>query len=246
MNKDFSNLDSEHEIFESAGFLEASSIPEVDLELIFEDHRKAAGTVAWLPALTSIAYLEAVSPNGGEHGTGWFLTPRIVITAAHILFPDGKPVSHAVVTPGSNGPAVRPFGSFQSSVFAAAKGWLADQDPRADVAAIRLTKPVPVTPLQPAALSDNDLKNGEFIMAGYPSDKPPGTLWGMQGPILKGNAFLLHHKLAVRGGQSGGPLFRWVGDAQQVVGIQSGSDNYNRAIRIHSDLLKLFTQWAAS
>jgi glutamyl endopeptidase len=237
----------EQQIFESAGFIDAATpIPHAGPAIVFVDKRMQAGTVSWLPPLTSIAQVEAFSVHGSERGTGWFLTPQIVITAAHLLYPDpgGNPVAHAVITPGLNGPHVKPLGSPKSSMFAAPQGWLQNQDPRADFAAIKLPQPLGVNPFQPADLSDKELKEGQFILAGYPVDKAPGTMWGMEGPLLQGNKFVVHHKIAVRHGQSGGPLFRWIGGDQQVIGIQSGSDNFNRAIRIHADVLKLFKQWA--
>jgi V8-like Glu-specific endopeptidase len=115
----------------------------------------------------------------GSTGTGTLIAPQVVITAGHVLSNGGAPVASVRVTPGADfsagSAARRQPGRPGSQLVPAARIRL---HPRRDVALAILPRafasPSRFMLLQPRG----DRETADLLtVAGYPCDKPLGTLW---------------------------------------------------------------------
>ena len=144
-------------------------------------------------------------------GTGWFISPRTLITAGHCVYikNSGIPnrdgwVRTIQVMPGRN-ESTLPFGSATSSHFWTVKGWADSGDENYDYGAIIIPTPLGATvgTLGFAAYADGELANTVANVTGYPGDKPPGTLWYDTKTLATVTPTKVFYDIDTAGGQSG-------------------------------------------
>jgi V8-like Glu-specific endopeptidase len=182
-------------------------------------------------------------------GTGWLAGPRLVVTAGHCVFmrTRGGWARSIEVIPGRNG-AVRPFGSAISSNFRSVAGWTLSNDRRFDYGAIILP------PNQAygnqlgcfgfANLSDASLANLLVNTAGYPGDKPAGTMWWHARRITRVEPRVFYYNIDTAGGQSGSAVWRLINGRRQAVGIHTnGALTGNSATRITQPVYNNLQSW---
>ena len=97
---------------------------EVMEVVIGPDDRTQVGNTNEFP-WRAIASLLITAANGSQWiGTGWFVGPRILMTAGHVVYmaDQGGWCSQITVIPGRNG-ADEPFGRVTTSQFKSVSGW---------------------------------------------------------------------------------------------------------------------------
>jgi V8-like Glu-specific endopeptidase len=167
-------------------------------------------------------------------GTGFLVGPRVVLTAAHLMYGEGYGwVKTAIVTPCG---ILQPYGHSLVQApgsFITNKEWVNSggaqtplEGPTYDYGAIILPQSFgdnfnyfTVS----SGHSDKDYESIEVFLAGYPSDKVPfGTLWSDNGKISAVDTTQLHYKLGDATGDSGSPLFYQDNDGNySVLGIHT-------------------------
>ena len=151
----------------------------------------------------------------GHRASGTLIAPQVVLTARHVFH--GNPIT---VTPAADlGAATaalqRPFGS---QVVPTAR-WR--PHPSLDIGLLFLPRAFPHRQfmlLQPRTAA-NSLTT--LTVAGYPGDKPVGTLWAQSDRILQVTATELQYRIDTAHGQSGAPV--WL----------LGNDNYRILLGVH-------------
>jgi glutamyl endopeptidase len=190
-------------------------------------------------------------------GTGWFIGPYTLITAAHAVYPREVGVytgwaSDIEVIPASNGGNPAPYGSYHSNRFFCPTGWQTDGDVGLDYAAILLTQGLgnQVGTLGYATYSDEDLLQSLANLAGYPVDPPDGqsprgTLWYGAGAVSHVDDSFVYYSLDTRPGQSGSSVYRNIGDRSYSVAIHiaAGGDT-DRGLRIIEPVYQNLQNWA--
>jgi V8-like Glu-specific endopeptidase len=192
-------------------------------------------------------------------GTGWFISPRTLITAGHVVHIKHSPVPgrngwvrRIEVIPGRN-EVHRPFGSAISTEFHSVTGWTENGDAEYDYGAIVLPETQPLGNqtgwIGYAAYTDAELLSAHLNIAGYPGDKPDGTQWydhRMTDSVTERKVF---YQADTAGGQSGSAVYRIVGDNRFSVGIHAygvgGGFTSNSATRINSRRFDNLTAWSA-
>jgi V8-like Glu-specific endopeptidase len=193
-----------------------------------------------------ICHLAITARNGATFlGTGFLIGPRTVATAGHCVHMPGQGdwVEQVVVTPGRDASA-RPFGAVVSTVFRAAAGWMDGGDRGNDYGAVFLPEGFDAAPSGACdldALDDAALHGARLNLAGYPGDKPSGTLWyqGRRAAALDPGTILYSGGAA--GGTSGAPVWLAKGGTRVVVGIHAGGDG--SAVRVTRPVLDDFLAW---
>jgi glutamyl endopeptidase len=189
-------------------------------------------------------------PNGaGARGTGWFIGPKTVMTAGHVVYSaaNGGWARRIEVIPGMDG-ASRPFGSQVGTSFRSVVGWTSSGNPEYDYGAIILpnnTLGNTVGWFGFANLSDSQLQNLYVNNAGYPGDKPFGTLWFNGGAITQVTARRLYYMIDTAGGQSGSAVWRLLNGLRHAVGIHGYGGCPNKAVRIIAPVYNNMLAWKA-
>lgn len=187
-------------------------------------------------------------------GTGWFISPRTLITAGHCVFvknsnvpgQDGW-VRSITVAPGRNA-AETPFGELTSTSFRTVRGWADDGDRERDYGAIILPEPVrsDVGWLGYGVYPDDDLAESTVNVAGYPTDQPRGTLWYGHHRVARVRPNKLTYDIDTFGGQSGAAVYRIVDGQRYAVAVHAyGGATTNSGTRITAPVFANFRAWTA-
>lgn len=146
--------------------------PREFLSTIGEENRERR-TDTELSPLSMICSVTATDGIGTSNGTGWLVSPRVVVTAAHVLCntDENFQATSAIIRPGRE-VGKEPFGAFQVHP----KDWMLATDydgsgPAASDFAVILLGPEPSSPLGffgVGALSDAALADRLVIIGGYP------------------------------------------------------------------------------
>lgn len=195
-------------------------------------------------------------PVARVHGTGWLAGPRTVVTAGHCVYHrDFGWARRVEVYVGRDGTGRQ--STHVADDLHAVAGWTEGQRPEYDYGAVRLAEPVRGGGcFRWAALPDDRLRALAFsYLAGYPSDRPAGTLWVATGRLAGVRDRTLRYPMASAGGQSGGPVFFRSGADRVAVGIHAygpadktavapRADLANLAVRITPDVAANLDVWA--
>jgi glutamyl endopeptidase len=199
----------------------------------------------------SIGLIDIDLGNQKAGCTGTVIGPRHVVTAAHCVLEKGELVKNISFSPGySKGGFFRssaPFGKFKASKIVYNKEFLKVRGPRNDLALLIFEENFTVPALPIAVAGPN---NFDIAIAGYPGDKPFGTLWEAQGQRLsneEGEA-LPTYQLDTYGGQSGSAVRMVIDDIESVVGVHSSgvrslSSPYNEALFFTEADLEMINIW---
>lgn len=188
--------------------------------------------------------LYITAANGGSYiGTGFFISPRCVITSGHVVHSKNGWAKSIKVVPGLNG-TTAPFGSSASSRFFSVTGWTRDKNSDYDHGAIIL----PDTKLYNRIRGYMGFRqvNGLPLLqnSGYPGDKTPSThQWFNAGRATKNTGPKFEYLIDTYGGQSGGPVMVKVGTSSVAVGVHGYGGCPNACIRAQGYVLQRWSEW---
>lgn len=198
----------------------------------------------------AICSLEITAADGSRWiGTGWFTSPRTVVTAGHCVFMGSRGgwVRSIRVIPGRSG-MVQPYGSVVGSQLRSVRGWTEQGQRTHDYGAIVL--PAGLAPGNSVGwfgftnLSDASLDQLTVNLSGYPGDKPTGTQWFHSLRIKHVDPSVLTYDIDTAGGQSGAPVWRLLDGQRHVIGIHTnGATSGNSATRITQPVFDNMTRW---
>ncbi len=142
--------------------------------------------------------------NSNWIGTGWFISPNVLITAGHVVHINGSGVpgrdgwvNQIRVIPGRDG-NTKPYGEATSGTFYSVRGWTEHGNPEYDYGAIILDTPLGNRTgwFGFGTYSDNDLENvtGEHLgLPGRQAERHP-VVRGPQGRLGRAAQGLLRHR----------------------------------------------------
>jgi len=204
---------------------------------------------------SAVASLLITARDGSQWlGTGWFIGPRTLLTAGHCVYITNSPISgrngwvlSIQVLPGRNGTAL-PFGSATATTFWTVRGWAEQGDENYDYGAIILPGPLStgtdVGSFGFAVLPDDELSTHVLNIAGYPGDKPPGTLWYDSHKTASVTSSKVFYDIDTMGGQSGAPVYVIEGDRRIGVAVHAyGGPTTNSGTRISSAVFENVQAW---
>ena len=203
-----------------------------------------------------ICSLLITANTGAQYiGTGWLVSPRVVLTAGHCVFmsDEGGWVSQIEVIPGRN-EAARPFGSAISREVRSVTGWTQDNDSNYDYGAILLPTDKRYGDqlgwFGYASRNDDYLEGLTLNLAGYPGDGGKtgidGTQWYHSRTVRDVLDKQITYEIDTVGGQSGAPVWELASNGSRYgVAIHTFGDTLNNGgTRITGDVFDNIVHWA--
>jgi V8-like Glu-specific endopeptidase len=227
--------------------------PGAMVESVIErDDRVRIANTSVYPWRATASLLITAADNSQWIGTGWFISPRTLVTAGHCVFIKGSGVpgrdgwvKRIVVMPGRNGSSL-PYGSVTATSFRSVTGWTANGNHEFDYGVIILP-----TPLGNSTgwfgfgnYTDADLLASVGNITGYPGDKPTGTMWYDARRIASVSSRKVHYAIDTAGGQSGAAVYRVVNGNRFAFGIHAyGGTTTNSGTRINAQVFANLNAW---
>jgi glutamyl endopeptidase len=223
--------------------------------VIGTDERVQIQDTTKLPWRLNASLLITAADNSQWIGTAWFISPRTLVTAGHCVFinhsnvpgRDGF-VKKIQVMPGRNGSQV-PFGGVTATEFWTVKGWAENGLETFDYGAIILPAAFPqnIGHFGFGVFEDATLLGAVANVAGYPGDKPSGTLWYDQRQIANVNPDKVFYAADTAGGQSGACVYIVRNGKRFGVAVHAyGGATANSGTRISSQVFANLTSWKRS
>lgn len=220
------------------------------------DNRVQITNTSVYPWRASASLLITAADNSQWIGTGWFIGPHTLMTAGHVVYIKGSGVpgrdgwvKNIRVMPGRNGTSL-PYGAVTSTNFRSVTGWTnsASGDESFDYGAIILPTNLGNTVgwFGFGVYSDADIVASDGNIAGYPGDKPSGTLWYDHHKIASVNTRKIYYDIDTYGGQSGSALYRIINGGRYAMGVHAyGGAVTNSATRIVQPVYNNMVAWKA-
>jgi V8-like Glu-specific endopeptidase len=222
--------------------------------IIGVDDRVRISPASAYPWRAIASLLITAADNSQWIGTGWFVSPRTLITAGHCVFIKGSGVpgrdgwvKRITVIPGRDASAM-PYGSAQSTSFRSVSGWTGSGNNEFDYGAIILPVPMggTVGTFGYASYPDAQLMGQTINVSGYPGDKPAGTHWFHANRVSATGPRKLWYLADTMGGQSGAPVWRIIDGKRIAVAIHAyGGATANHGTRINGEVIGNINGWRA-
>ncbi len=233
-----------------AGQASFGPLPPVAETVHGPDDRKQIGDPSVYPWRAQCSLFMTAADGSGWIGSGTFIGPRTVLTAGHCVFIKNSGVAgqdgwmrSIVVMPGRNGNNL-PYGSQTSSSFRSVTGWTNSGNQEYDYGVITLPVSFNVGWLGFWNYSDADLQATTGNIAGYPGDKPAGTLWYDSRRIAQVTPRKVYYDIDSAGGQSGSGVYRVDGNDRHVFAVHAyGGATTNSGTRLNGEVVTNLINW---
>ncbi len=205
-----------------------------------------------------IVRLTATKNGGGGQveGTGFFISKRCIITAAHNIFFEDGFAKQVEVTLSGKDKSAYPLGKAVATTLRCMKRYAEDRDnPVAgnygsdyDYGAVILPDDKLFDIIgsyfgyDTPCISDTGVE-----VAGYPTDswKKKGSQYKAEGEIKDRNDYQLYYTTDTEGGQSGSPVLIPRGGDYVVAGVHyRDSGKYNQAICVNEKVMAKWNEWS--
>lgn len=231
--------------------------PAADLRAITEsvlgtDERVRVQNTTQIPWRLNASLLITAADNSQWIGTGWFISPRTLVTAGHVVHikNSGRPgrdgfVKKIQVIPGRNGSQM-PFGALTSTEFFTVRGWADSGLENFDYGAIVLSASFPQNLgfFSFGTFDDATLLAATANISGYPGDKPTGTQWFDKRRVSSVKPEKVFYAADTAGGQSGACVYLIRNGERIGIAVHAyGGTTANSGTRISNEVFANLTNW---
>jgi V8-like Glu-specific endopeptidase len=207
--------------------------PEEDAELAVigpSDGRVQELNTSRFPWNTVVHLCRDFGSGGCAGCSGILIAPLKVLTAAHCLWSLKRKAAprRIFVIAGRRDRATMPYGAIGAQRYWVPQGFLRGPDRTAwDWGVIELPRPfarierfVPMRALADAELA-RLARAARVSVAGYPSDRPVGTMWRHNERLVRATAQRLFHTVDTCPGHSGSAILARLGPAPAIIGVHT-------------------------
>jgi len=220
------------------------------LEVVFGDDDRQIVTNIMESPWRKITALRILASDGRSFaGTGWFISPTVLITAGHCVYMPkaGGWAQKIEVIPALNG-SKKPFGSTTATRFDTNEEWIRKGNTLYDYGAIFLEKAISdkIGSFDFGAAPDSYFSDFEVSISGYPTDRSDGSQqYYHTRKVASAFPQQIFYEIDTFGGQSGGPI--WISpdnNTRIAIGIHTnGNISSNWGTRITPELFQNFKHW---
>ncbi|GAB3682128.1 hypothetical protein GCM10027589_52000 [Actinocorallia lasiicapitis] len=226
--------------------LDASSPAKLARNIIGADNRYQINPTNWWPA-SATGLVTFTMPNGQTAGcTAFLYAHNAIATAGKCVYMHDATYGHGwntnwVFYPARNG-STSPFGSCGYKHYRTSTSWVNNADEHYNWGGVELNCNVGVTAGYLGLRTTTASLTGTWTtLAGYPNDKPWGTLWAAQGSISSTSTYNLFYGIDTSG-QTGAALRD---NDTWAIGIHTvGTTSYNQGVRITQSIYNSLTNLA--
>jgi V8-like Glu-specific endopeptidase len=172
------------------------------------------------PPHAAVCHVEREHGDGRWSGcSGFVVAPNVIVTAGHCVYSAARArlglratPSRFRITPGRNGQTA-PFGTFGAVRWYGPASFVRSMNREADYGIVVLDRPLPaaVRPLRLLAPNEAQLRTVRarrlLHIAGFPGDKPPGTMWEHAERLDRHTATSLFYSVDTCPGHSGSAVW---------------------------------------
>lgn len=182
--------------------------------------------------------------RGTFRASGFFISPKCIITAGHCVYQNRAWAESIEVIPGDES-RTRPFGSATSTDFFAVEGWVNDENHEYDYGAVILENEdlfkvinsyFGYTPYTPSA---DDLHN-----SGYPHDHDSIQKHSFGKVLPEVNKSLIKYNIDTYSGNSGSPVFLNKNGQFIAVGVHTYGQCPNHAVKVTDEVISNWNNWS--
>lgn len=232
-----------------AGEASFGPLPPAAESVIGVDDRIKIQNTAEYPWRAQASLVMTAADGSQWIGSGTFIGPRTVLTAGHCVYIKGSGVPgrdgwmrSITVMPGRNGSAT-PYGAKTSSAFRSVTAWTVNGNQEYDYGVIILPSSFNNGWFGITSLGDGDVVNSVGNIAGYPGDKPAGTMWYHSRKILSVGPRKVYYDIDTAGGQSGSGVYRLVNNQRHVIAVHAYGGGANSGTRINGEVFNFVASW---
>jgi glutamyl endopeptidase len=227
------------------------SLPHIDTILPKEEVACGDNPINEVDAKTypyrMICLLVVTDSNGHKfRATGFFISPRCIITAGHCIYFNESWAKEIEVIPGVKGTERPPYGSQKSSWFETTNGWIESRREENDYGVIFLPSNDLHTRIERCHFGYRVVQDNQsalkLTISGYPENKA-AVQWEGRGSILTFAPNKLTYKIDTEKGNSGSPVFINVDNSYYALGVHNYGACPNFCTRITHDVKNNFDRW---
>jgi len=236
---------------EDIGVASFGAPPQLEA-VIGTDERVQINNTTQYPWRVHASLLITAADNSQWIGTGWFISPRTLVTAGHCVYikNSGIPardgwIKKMQVMPARNA-SVLPFGGISATEFWTVRGWGENGLENYDYGAIILPSAFPqdLGFFGFGVFEDEHLLRSTVNIAGYPGDKLRGTQWYDFRKVGSVSADKVYYAADTAGGQSGACVYIFHRGQRVGVAIHTyGGATSNSGTRISSQVFTNLEAW---
>ncbi len=176
--------------------------------------------------------------------SGFFISPRCVITAGHCVFQNDAWVKKIEVIPADRS-GTKPFGSSFSDTFFAVDGWVKDRSSDYDYAAIILDDDNLFSAIN-GYFGYTQYQNGDADLynSGYPHDEDSIQKYCSGKGVSAPNENLIKYIIDTYSGNSGSPVYIETNGKFVVVGVHTYGACANHAVKVRDEVISNWNNWS--